>query len=80
MFSISPSALLRFARSLSGGSSKTKSQLKILNAVYMIFTVSKFILRMLYSIMSFGSVINQSIIGFPVIRVYSRAIKLAILR
>ena len=51
---------------------------EILNAVYMIFTVNKFILRMLYSIMSFGSIIYQAIISFPAIRVYSRAIKLAI--
>ena len=35
----------------------------------MIFTISEFIFRMLYSIMSFSSVINQSVISFPAIRV-----------
>ena len=62
MFSITPSAC----------SSKTKSQLKVFYTVYMIFTISEFsefIFRMLYSIMSFSSVINQSVISFPAIRV-----------
>ena len=59
MFSITPSAC----------SSKTKSQLKVFYTVYMIFTISEFILRMLYSIMSFSSVINQSVISFPAIRI-----------
>ena len=50
---------------------------EILNAVYVVFTISEFIFRMLYSIMSFSSVIYQTVIGFPAIRIDSRAIKLA---
>ena len=42
---------------------------EVFYTVYMIFTVSEFILRMLYSIMSFSSVINQSVISFPAIRI-----------
>ena len=53
---------------------------EILNAVYMIFTVSEFILRMLYSVVCFSSIINQTIVSFPAIRIDSRTIKLAILR
>ena len=53
---------------------------EILNAVYVVFTISEFIFRMLYSIMSFSSVIYQTVIGFLAIRIDSRAIKLAILR
>ena len=44
MFSISPSAPLRYARGLSGSSSETKSQLKVFYAIDMVFTVCKFIL------------------------------------
>ena len=40
---------------------------EVFYTVYMVFTVNKFILRMLYSIMSFSSVINQAIIGLPTI-------------
>ena len=53
---------------------------EILNAVYMVFTICKFILRMFYSIVSFGFIIYQSVISFPAIRIDSRTIKLAILR
>jgi len=38
-------------------SSNTKSQLKVFNAVDMVFAVGKFILRILYPIMSFSSII-----------------------
>ena len=34
------------------------------------FTVNKFIFRVLHSVVCFSFIINQSIIGFPVIRVY----------
>ncbi len=50
---------------------------EILNAVDMVFTISKFILGMFYSIMSLSSVINQTVISLPAIRIDSRAIKLA---
>ena len=59
MFSIPPSVY----------SSKTKSQLKVFYTVYMIFTISEFIFRVLHSVVSFGSVINQSVISFPAIRI-----------
>ena len=42
---------------------------EILNTVYVVFTICKFILRMFYSIVSFGSIINQAIIGLPTIRI-----------
>ena len=35
----------------------------------MIFTISEFIFRVLHSVVSFGSVINQSVISFPAIRI-----------
>ncbi len=46
----------------------------------MIFTVSKFIFGVFYSVVRFSSVINQAIISFPAIRIDIRTIKLAILR
>ena len=59
MFSITPSVY----------SSKTKSQLKVFYTVYMIFTISEFIFRVLHSVVSQGCVINQSVISFPAIRI-----------
>ncbi len=50
---------------------------EVFYAIDMVFTISKFILRMLYSIMSLSSVINQTVISLPAIRIDSRAIKLA---
>ena len=89
MFSISPSALLRYARSRSS-CARTLFDKRFSITIYMVLPLTsckvasvaqlKFILRMFYSIMSFSSIINQAIISLPAIRVYSRAIKLAILR
>ena len=42
---------------------------EIFYAIYMVFTISKFILRMFYSIVCFGSIINQAIVSLPAIRV-----------
>ncbi len=53
---------------------------EVFYTVYMIFTISKFILGMLYSVVCLGSIIYQTVISFPAIRIDSRAIKLAILR
>nr|DAO98493.1 MAG TPA: hypothetical protein [Caudoviricetes sp.] len=66
-----------FSISSSVYSSKTKSQLKILNTVYVVFTISKFIFRVFYSIVSFSSVIYQTVIGLPTIRVNNALVQIA---
>ncbi len=61
MFSISPPAR---------SSNASRSQ-KFSIPFMWFFTVSEFIFRVLHSVVSFGSIINQAIIGFPAIKVYS---------
>ncbi len=50
---------------------------EVFYTVYMIFIVSKLIFRVLRSVVCFGSIIDESVISFPVIIINNALVQIA---